>query len=173
MKIKNLQIFLRQKGATTWRNSGLSPGNPTQHFRNYNFVQDVAFLSECGSENLFYVLPPWNQPLVGEYVMCAKQCVFFEILFFYFSDHHTHSKWVKLRPEKKTTNKRRSAITPWKHVFEKRPFPLGKADFRASCNKPRAWIQGFSFCLIGPFLAKAQEGTTCCRWLWFITAPML
>ena len=43
MKIKNLQIFLRQKGATIWRNSGLSPGNPTQHFRNYNFVQDVAF----------------------------------------------------------------------------------------------------------------------------------
>lgn len=43
LKIKNIQILLGQKGATTWNNSGLSRWNPTQHFRNYNFVQEVAF----------------------------------------------------------------------------------------------------------------------------------
>ena len=101
MKIKNLQIFLGQKGATTWSNSGLSRWNPTQHFRNYNFVQEVAFPQWMWFRKPLLCFATVKLATCGRKGDVCQTMCFLRSLIFYCSDHHTHSKWVKLRPEKK------------------------------------------------------------------------
>lgn len=171
MKIKNLQIFLGQKRQKL--EETLDCLGETQHFRNYNFVQEVAFPQWMWFRKPVLCFATVKLSTCGKICdVCQTMCFLRSLILLVFWSSYPF-KMGKASPRKKQNELTAIRDSPLKNAFEKRTFPLGKADFRASCNKHHAWIQGFSLCLIGPFPAKAQEGTTCCRWQWFITMPML